>query len=110
MKNFQKNLTDKALPAAAGGVAAQVVTKIGSNILDKQANPDTYLNMLVPAAPAVLAILVMDGKNGAMDYAAAGMIGASAASMAAPIIEQTLGEEDVLADEDLEELFEEDEE
>lgn len=108
-KNFAKNLTDKALPAAVGGAASEVVTKIATNVITKNESPDSYLSKLAPAAPAIVSLLIMDGKNGFMDYAAAGMIGASAANMARPMIEQALGDEDVLADDDLEELFTSDE-
>lgn len=111
-KKIGENLTKRGLPALVGGVGAKLVEKVTDNVLkdmkDKDGQPldeDNYMRKVGKASPALVALFVMDGKNGMRDYAAAGMLGAVGYSVSNQMIDEALSE-DVLADEDLEELFE----
>jgi hypothetical protein len=112
MKKMGDNITKKGLPAFVGGVGAKAVERLTDNVLkdmkDKDGQPldeDNYMRKVGKAAPAVLALLVMDGKNGMRDYAAAGMLGATGYSVSSKAIDGALTD-DVLADDVLQELFE----
>lgn len=106
VKNYGKNLMTKAGPAAGGGIAAKVLNKLVDNVVkDMPELADSQIMQYAkPLAPAILASFLLDGSP-AMQFAAAGMIGASFADAASPTIDEMLGDETVLADDDLEEIF-----
>lgn len=108
MRGFGKTLTSQVLPAAGGGAAAGVLTKVlGDKVVTMlPANMQPYGETIKSLLPGVVGVYLMQQKSPAMKYAGAGMIGKSIGDVAEQVM--PLGD-DVLADqaEELDELFEE---
>jgi hypothetical protein len=98
----------KAAYAGGGGAVAGLVSAVANKFLipNLPEGMQSYGETIANAAPGVVGVLIMDDKNDMMDFAGAGMIGASINNIAKPIISNALGDE-VLAADALDEFFEE---